>query len=207
MPANCLPTPAPGALCVANPFTTLEFSCLRSDGTSWCGNTGIIRFTGLSSLGLTVHQLTTTQAASDRKVSNASTQKAVRVGESLDVSSPDVLGNCQWGLPTGLDGCAVYTQRVMNFINSKCSSVADARTDRNQVFQAYSAFLLIHEAGHSLGGLAATYDAAYGGYHYPVTSGMVMSQAAQYDTLNGCQWYIPSTWNPTLDPAGVKLIK
>ena len=198
---------AAGSLLTAlpNPFAALEFSCGAS---SWCGALGVVRFTGLSTLGITVHQLTTTQAATTRLVTAVSTQKAVRVSESLDVSSVDILGNCQWGLPTGLDSCAVYTQRAMNFINSKCNLAQDTTTDRNQVFLAYATFLVIHEAGHSLGGLAAKYDAAFGGYHYPTTSGFVMSQAAQYDTLAGrCRWYIPSTWNPTLDPAGVKLIK
>jgi len=191
-----------------DPFGRQDISCLRTDGTAWCGTLGLISFTGLSSLGATVHQLTPAQAGTDRRVATVSAQKAVRVSESLDVSSTDVVGNCQWGLPTGLDGCAVYTQRTMNFINSKCDQAGDTVTDRNQVFLAYSRFLVIHESGHSLGGLAAKYDAAYGGYHYPTTSGFVMSQSAQYDTLGGrCNWYIPSNWNNTLDAAGLKLIK
>jgi hypothetical protein len=191
-----------------NPFAVLDYSCVRVGVGSWCGNLGVVRFTGLSTLGVTVHLLTTTQAATARLVTNGSTQKALRVAESLDVSSADILGNCQWGLPTGLDGCVVYTGRAMNFINSKCNLAGDTTTDRNQVFLAYATFLVIHEAGHSLGGLAAKYDAAFGGYHYATTSGFVMSQAAQYDTLAGkCRWYIPSNWNVTLDGAGLKLIK
>lgn len=189
-----------------NPFALLDFSCTRTDGTSWCGTAGIISLRGLSALGLTVHQLTVTQAASDRKVTSVSTQKAVRVTESLDVSTADILGNCQWGVPTGLDGCVIYTQRAMNFINTKCNLAGDNTTDRNQVFLAYAAFLAIHEVGHSIGGLAPNYNSTFGGYHYATTSGFVMSQSAQYSTQGArCSWYIPSTWNPTVDPAGVKL--
>jgi hypothetical protein len=200
---------------LVNPYLPISYPCTRSDGTSWCGNgspaatTGnpaATTFSGLSSLGLNVHQVTSVQVGSDRTVSLVSREKAVRVSESLDVSNADILGNCQWGLPGGLDGCAIYTQRAMNFINNKCNAAGDQVTDRNQVFIAYATFLFIHEAGHSMGGLAATYNSSFGGYHYATTSGFVMSQSAQYDTQGGyCNWYIPTNWNNTLDPAGVKL--
>jgi hypothetical protein len=200
---------------LVNPYVPISYTCVRSDGTSWCGNgspvatTGnppVTSFTGLSSLGLTVHQVTSQQVGTDRTVSSVSREKAVRVSESLDVSNADILGNCQWGLPGGLDGCAIYTQRAMNFINSKCNLAGDQVTDRNMVFLAYATFLFIHEAGHTMGGLAATYNSQFGGYHYATTSGFVMSQSAQYDTQGGyCNWYIPTNWNNTLDPAGVRL--
>jgi len=164
-------------------------------------------FTGLSALGLTVHQLTSAQAASTRQVSSVSQQKAVRITESLsDGSLADPLGYCQFGTPQGLDGCAVYTKRARAFIDSKCNGAADTTTDRNQVFLAYATYIILHETGHSLGGLAARYDAAFGGYHYSPTASLVMSQAAQYSTqANRCTWYIPSVWNPVLDPSAVIL--
>jgi hypothetical protein len=192
-----------------SPFGPLTISCRRPNNTSWCGTASEIRFTGFSSLGLTVHQLAPAQAATTRQVSNVSAQKAVRVSESLDASSPDVLGYCQWGRPSGLDGCTIYTTRARNFINAKCNAAGDAptNTNRDQVFLAYATFLALHEAGHSLGGLAARYDAKFGGYHYPATSNVVMAQAVQYSTQGGvCTWHIPSAWNLGLDPPGVKLL-
>jgi hypothetical protein len=166
-----------------------------------------ISFTGLSSLGVAVHQLTPAQAGSDRRVSSVSSEKAVRVSESLsDGALTDPLGYCQFGTPQSLDGCTVYTKRITNFIASKCNGAGDTTTNRNQVFLAYATYVIIHETGHSVGGLAAKYNAAYGGYHYPPTASSVMSQAAQYSTQAGrCTWYIPSVWNQVLDTPGVIL--
>jgi hypothetical protein len=166
-----------------------------------------IGFTGLSGLGVTVHQLTPTQAATDRTVSSVSLQKAVRISESVsDGSLTADLGYCQFGTPQGLDGCVVYTRRTQQFIDAKCNGAGDTITNRNQVFLAYATYIILHETGHSLGGLAAQYDAAFGGYHYSPIANLVMSQAAQYSTQAGrCTWYIPSVWNPVLDPPAVLL--
>jgi hypothetical protein len=166
-----------------------------------------IRFTGLSALGINVHQLAPAEAFSDRRVTSVSAQKAVRVSESLSAGAlTDPLGYCQFGTPQGLDGCTVYTQRITSFIASKCNAVNDTTTDRNQVFLAYSTYVMLHETGHSLGGLAAKYDTKFGGYHYSPTANLVMSQAAQYSTQAGrCTFYIPSVWNQVLDPPAVIL--
>lgn len=164
-----------------------------------------INFTGLSALGVTVHQLADGVAAADRTVSNAATQKAVRVAESLDTTGT-ILGNCQWGTPLGLDGCVVYTQRAKDFIDSTCDSAGDTTTDRTQVFLAYATYLVLHETGHSLGGLTTDYNSRFGGYHYKAGSGVVMEQYATYSTRgNRCTWYISSGWNETVDPTGVTL--
>ena len=164
-----------------------------------------IAFTGLSALGITVHQLDPTQAGSDRRVTSGSPQKAVRISESL-ADGTDPLGYCQFGTPQGLDVCAVYTKRAKAFIDSKCNGAGDTVTDRNQVFLAYATYIILHETGHSLGGLAAQYAAAFGGYHYSPVASLVMSQAAQYSTQGGrCTFYIPSLWNPVLDPPAVIL--
>jgi len=133
----------------------------------------------------------------------------VRISENLtDGSLTADLGYCQYGTPQGLDGCAVYTRRIRQFIDAKCNLAGDTSTNRDQVFLAYSTYVMLHEVAHSLGGLIAAnlYDAAFGGYHYSPAASLVMSQAAQYSTQgNLCTWYIPSEWNPVLDPPGVIL--
>lgn len=166
-----------------------------------------INFVGLSALGLTVHQLAGSQVSTARTVSSdpAILQKAVRIVESLSTDG-DILGICQWGTPLGEDGCTVYTQRAKNFINKTCDAAKDITTDRNQVFLAYATYLVLHETGHSLGGLAADYNDRFGGYHYKAGSGVVMEQAAAYSTKGGtCTWYISTGWNLTLDPSAVRL--
>ena len=163
-----------------------------------------ISFRGLSALGITVHVLyDDTGAFATRRVSPDSTQLAVRVSESLDTGG-EVLGNCQWGTPLGLDGCLVFTQRAKNLIDSKCSG--DPVAVREQVFLAYATFLALHETGHSLGGLAAEYNSRFGGYHYKAGSGVIMEEAATYSAKQGrCTWYISSGWNMSLDPGAVRL--
>lgn len=163
-----------------------------------------ITFTGLRSLGLTVHLLEEaagTNLFPERIVSNDSPQKAIRITESVDTNGT-ILGNCQWGTPLSLDGCVVYTQRARNFINANCPG--DPANE--QVFLAYSTFLILHEVGHSLGGLAAEYNSRFGGYHYKAGAQVIMEQAATYSSKGGkCTWYISSNWNNALDPAAVRL--
>jgi hypothetical protein len=189
------------------PFGPLQYPCTRSDGTSWCGSAGTLRYAGFTALGLTAHQLTPEEAASDRTVSSVSTQKAVRISESLDTSSPAELGYCSYGTPLGLDGCTIFTQRAKNFIDTKCNTAKDNVTNRRQVLLAYATFLAIHEAAHALGGLTSTNDPNVGGYHYASSSRVMMSQAAEYSTQGKrCTWYIPSAWNLTLDAPAIRLI-
>lgn len=162
-----------------------------------------VAFNGLADLGVTAHVLEDNGQFLDRAVSDLSPQKAIRVTESLDTGGT-ILGNCQWGTPFGLDGCIVYTQRAKNFIDATCPG--DSADVRNQVFHAYATFLVLHEAGHSLGGLAAAYSSRFGGYHYKAGANVIMEQAATYSVKqNRCTWYISSKWNLSLDPAAVKL--
>lgn len=173
-----------------------------------------ITFRGLSALGLAVHQLKPIEAAVNREVTgavlNLPAPKAVKVTESLDVSGT-ILGNCQWGTPLGLDGCVVYTQRTKDFIASTCGSATiqtpgGAVSDAENVLRAYSTYLILHETGHSLGGLTAEYNSRFGGYHYKAGSALVMEQAVTYTVKGGkCTFYISPEWNQTLDPPAVRL--
>lgn len=169
-----------------------------------------VEFSGAQSLGLRVHVLSPAQAAADRRVTAASAQKAVKVAESLDTSGT-ILGNCQWGTPLGLDGCVVYTKRAQDFIASTCGSAAvrtpgGVSSTAADVLLAYSTYLILHETGHSLGGLAAEYNSRFGGYHYKPGAGFVMEQAVTYSVKGGiCTFYISPNWNQTLDAPAVKL--
>ena len=169
-----------------------------------------VNFTGLSALGLTAHQITPAQAGADRTVTTGSTQKALRTSESIDTSGT-ILGNCQWGTPSGLDGCVIYTQRIMSFIASTCGAnailtPAGAASDINQVFLAYTVHTFLHETGHTTGGMTATYNSSYGGYHYKCGAGTMMEQCVTYSVKGGkCTFNISGGWNTTLDPPTIKL--
>ena len=173
-----------------------------------------INFLGLNSLGVAVHKLSPLEAALDRTVAAAvaglPAPKAIKVAESTDLNGT-ILGNCQYGLPSGLDGCVIFTARTRNFINSSCGSSTiqtpgGATTTAQEVLWAYSTFLVLHEAGHSLGGLTGEYNSRFGGYHYKPGAGLVMEQAVTYTVKGGkCTFYIAPNWNLTLDPQSVRL--
>jgi hypothetical protein len=160
-----------------------------------------VTFNGLADLGVTAHQITST--AVGRAVTSA--QNAVRLAESLDTSDT-ILGVCSWGTPNELDGCVVYTQRIKNFIDSVCNSAGDTTTNRTDVLNAYAVHTALHETGHTLGGLTASYSKRNGGNHYASGSGLIMEQSETYSTKGGvCTWNITSRWNLTLDPPAVQL--
>jgi hypothetical protein len=169
-----------------------------------------VTFTGLDALGVTVHQITPAQAGADRTVTSASPQKAIRVAESLDTNGT-ILGNCQWGTPGGLDGCVVYTRRIRNFITSTCGTnpiltPGGRSSNVDEVFLAYVIHTFLHETGHTTGGMTATYNSSYGGYHYRCGAGTLMEQCVTYSTKgNKCTFNISGGWNPTLDPPTVRL--
>jgi hypothetical protein len=191
---------APGSTTPFNPF--LPFTAYG------------INFIGLNSLGVAVHTLRPLEAALDRTVATAvaglPAPKAIKVAESVDLNGT-ILGNCQYGLPSGLDGCVIFTARTRNFINSSCGAATvqtpgGVTSTPQEVLWAYSTFLVLHEAGHSLGGLTGEYNSRFGGYHYKPGAGLVMDQAVTYTVKGGkCTFYIAPNWNLTLDPQSVRL--
>ena len=170
-----------------------------------------INFIGLNALGVAVHTLRPLEAAPDRTVAAAvaglPAPKAIKVAESVDLNGT-ILGNCQYGLPSGLDGCVIFTARTRNFITSPADQPrsrrrAGAPSTAQEVLFAYSTYLVLHEAGHSLGGLTGEYNSRFGGYHYKPGAGLVMDQAVTYTVKGGkCTFYISPNWNLTLDAAG-----
>ena len=174
-----------------------------------------VTFSGLSALGVTIHQISPLDVGADRTVTGLlelphpllSAQKAVRITEDLDTSGA-TLGYCQYGTPNGLDGCAIFTQRIMNFINSTCAGLNivqndGAASDAQSVFKAYATHTILHEVGHTIGGLAPKFNSRYGGYHY--SSGTIMEQYVVVTTKRGCKFAIGNEWNLSLDPSAVRL--
>jgi hypothetical protein len=166
---------------------------------------GFDPFSFFTQLGLTAHAVDPTLLPVDRTVIATPLVKAIRVTESLDTNGT-ILGVCNQGTPLGLDGCVVFTQRILNFINSTCDTAGDRTTNRQAVFLQYVLHTIAHETGHTLGGLAAQYNASYGGNHYKTGAGYIMDQSVKYTTgKNSCTFSVFQNWNLTLDPAGVKL--
>jgi len=172
---------------------------------TYLGNGINVTFNGQVALGLNVHVIgdADTDPQGTRLVDFETNQHAVRIAEDTSTTGT-ILGNCQWGTPDGFDGCVVYTQRIKNFIDTNCPG--NTAADRALMFKAYVTESFLHETGHSLGGLAPTYNSRTGGYHYKSGSGLVMEQSVAYSAKNGtCTWYISPAWNLSSDPQSVRL--
>jgi len=167
-------------------------------------------YRGFNPLGVTVHQLAITETATDRSVVANWPQKAVRIVEDLDATDI-TLGYCEWGTPNGDDGCTVWTQRILNYINSSCAgsvivTPSGVATTVPDVFRAYVTWVVLHETGHASGGLSAKYTSRYGGYHYAPGTGTMMEQAAVVTTKSGrCKFSISKDWNITSDQPAIRL--
>jgi len=158
-----------------------------------------VTFDGFDDLGAIVHQISPTQALADRSVTSVSSQKAVRVTESLDATG-STLGICQWGTPNGLDGCAVFTQRINDFVSSTCAGLTVYTGSRDpstvqELFLAYATHVILHETGHTSGGMTGSYNSSYGGYHYK-SGDSRMEQYVSFSTKGGkCMFSFSSGWN------------
>jgi len=175
------------------------------NAATYVGNGVNVSFNGQVALGVNVHLVSDadTDPLGTRRVDSRASQLAVRIAEDTSTTGT-ILGNCQWGTPDGFDGCVVYTQRIKNFIDTNCPGNTDA--DRALMFKAYVTESFLHETGHSMGGLAPTYNSRTGGYHYKSGSGFVMEQSVTYTAKNGtCTWNISPAWNLSSDPQSVRL--
>ncbi len=163
-------------------------------------------------LGINVHLITPSQANPDRTVTTASTQKAVMITESLDTTSPTLLGFSNTGTPDNLDNTTIYTQRIINFISTTCNgaiscadSVTGARGDA--LVQQYMLHIINHEVGHVVGPLAPTYNATYGGYHYKTANnGYIMDQSIYYTSKGGKVVFYIGTGYTAKDQSSIKLV-
>lgn len=160
-------------------------------------------------LGVIAHQITASQATVDRNVT--STQKAVRVTESLDTSEV-TLGASNYGTPNGLDKATIFTQRIKNFVTSTCTAAGITSCKEyytglavmNDIINHYMKNTISHEIGHVLQ-LTSVYNSRYGGYHYQTGSGVIMEQSCKYTSKGGTvTFYIPSAYAST-DPASAAL--
>jgi hypothetical protein len=174
-----------------------------------------LQFDGFTAIGLRVHMLTATQLPPfDDRIIPGTTQKAVVVFEDLDASDI-VLGYCQYGTPASSGICTVYTQRIMNYLTETCAgrtvsfpsgAAVPGTNPLAEVFKAYTVQTILHEIGHTLGGLTGRYDNKYGGYHYaPNTTVMEEYVLGSVTDATKCKFYVHSAWNVKSDSGAIRL--
>jgi len=171
-------------------------------------------YNGFTGLGVTVHIVTVNEVPlATRQVvfGTAVTQKAVAIFEDLDATDLNTLGYCPWGRPNVANQgqCIVYTQRIWNSIPLACGTnpivtPAGVASTAEEAFKAYTLELILHEVGHSVGGLAPTFNSSYGGYHY--APGTVMEQYVVATVSKGkCKFAVSKAFNSRNDPPAVNL--
>jgi len=169
-------------------------------------------YNGFAGLGVTVHVVTAMEVGlSTRQVTGLSPQKAVAIFEDLDATDLNTLGYCPWGRPNVPDQgqCIVYTQRIWQSIPLACGTTpiftpSGTESSAVEAFKAYTIELILHEVGHSVGGLAPTFNSSYGGYHY--APGTIMEQYVVATVAKGkCKFTVSKAFNSRNDPAAVKL--
>ena len=152
-------------------------------------------------LAIATHPIAS-QASPNRQIT--ATQKALRISESLDISTKDILGTSNYGTPNGLDNAIVYTDRIKNFVNSVYASVG--LQPPAGFIDTYIKHTLAHEAGHMMS-LTKTYNANYGGYHSKTGSGYILDQSVSYKTYTSppsVTWVLGTKYS-TADQSNCKL--
>ena len=188
-------TPQPTA--IDNPFASVTFYG--------------IPFNGFNALGVTIHKLSSSQLDPFGPRDVVPGTKAIAVIEDLDASDV-VLGYCQYGTPASSGVCTIYTRRILDYINSTCAgrtvvTPSGATSSVAEAFKAYTVQTILHEIGHTVGGLTSKYENRYTGYHYaPNTTIMEQYVVAKVnDTAKTCTFYIHKDWNVRNDSPAIKL--
>jgi hypothetical protein len=156
-------------------------------------------------LGITIHEITSTQVPSTRVVYSGTGQKALKITESLDTCGTDLLGYSNWGTPNTTGIAVLYTQRIINKVNQECGTLNNTCSDavtgeagRNNLYVNYIQSLLAHELGHVIA-LTKLWTPSYGGPHEASGSGFVMEQKPIVKVITGTsptvKWYISNDWS------------
>jgi hypothetical protein len=158
---------------------------------------------GQGGLGITIHEVTASQVNSDRTIPGT-TQKAVRLTESLNACGTVTLGSSSPGTPNTTGVATLYTERIKNKIDQECAAVPgncfdDLDSPQEKIPQLYYLYiqsLLVHELGHVMA-LTKLWTPDYGGPHEAPGSHFIMEQKPQVKTILGdsVKWYISTDYS------------
>jgi len=111
-------------------------------------------------------------------------QRAILLSESNDTNG-DTVGQCNSGTPNDAALCLVFTQRIVNFVNSTYATCTGAIPATAQsIITTYIQQVAAHEPSHSMK-LTKIYDSRFGGHHYKQGAAAMMAQANSYSCKGG----------------------
>jgi len=147
-------------------------------------------------LAMGVHEISRDEVLPDpfdRRVTTASPQFALRVTETLHACGLE-LGVANEGTPMSLDLATIFTQRIINHVDSICAEATcqleSGAITLLQLKYLYIQWIIAHELGHMLTLGAVAYDSKLGGYHYSTRDQVVMSQFIKYKGKNTVTFYM-----------------
>jgi hypothetical protein len=100
------------------------------------------------------------------------------------VGSSPMLGKCDnsWGTPKTIGKCWIFSQAIMEDIDAKCGGLKDPNScqdaggnRRPALYFNHFKNTICHECGHALK-LRGVYVAATGGWHWPASDKLIVSQ-------------------------------
>jgi len=164
----------------------------------------------------------------DRVVNNnrvfGAAQKGVRATECLDASTTAPWGTGRWGSPNNQDEAIVYTQRIVNYVNSigKASdtinyatytngawqtptSVGTGSTGRNIIISKTIQYIFAMEIAHTLHLTPSLFTSTFP--HDPTGTGSLLDAQMRVSTSgspSGPKFYIPSSFTAT-EAGGMQL--
>lgn len=149
-------------------------------------------------LGIVTHLIPPEAASPERFIGPDSPQKAVRITEDLDPEGI-ILGYANQGTPNGLDDAIIYTNHIINHVETTCAEgtvycrdFATGASGPDAIIPIYIMHTIAHEIGH-MTNLAVEYNRRFGGYHYKAGSEVVLEQAVKYTSKKGKVTFYIST--------------
>jgi hypothetical protein len=148
---------------------------------------------GQGGLGITAH---VGNVPNRQVISKPKIQKAVKITESLDISDPITLGISNYGTPNKLDLATIFTQRIVNFVDSLCANVTSCADSTGvtslDLKKKYIKHVIAHEVGHVVS-LTNVSNPNFGGYHYQTGVNVVLDQSVYYTNKSGVVTYYIGT--------------
>lgn len=167
-PANALPTDP----CVEPNGPDLFVILLRAAAGSLIPANPLAFMVNLSP-ALGVHEISNNP---DRLISSASTQKAIRITEDLNLNDTIWGRSLFQGTPNTAGEATVFTARIKRSLDQKYQSVGQAGAPQTVVDNCIR-HTIAHEGGHNQA-ISPQANSRFGGNHYSTSDKVVMSQSA-----------------------------